>query len=207
MLLLDLFGVFAFALSGGLVGVRRHFDIFGILTLALVTALGGGIIRDVLLGITPPRNITNLPLVSVALLAGLITFWFEGTVERLRKIVLVADAAGLGSFVVAGTLTAIHHGNPGLEAITVGLITGIGGGVMRDVMAGVVPSVFSREYYALPALFGAILVDLTVRLGLFNNTWQWGIVLVVFLVRVVSRRLHWESPTPRRPKREVEETA
>ncbi|MFZ2259575.1 putative membrane protein YeiH [Luteococcus japonicus] len=202
MELLDVIGVFAFALSGGLVGVRRHFDIFGILTLAVVTALGGGIVRDLLLGITPPRNITNLPLVVLALGAGLFTFFFEGTVERLRRLVLVADAVGLAAFCVTGTLTAINAGHPGMEAILVGVITAAGGGAIRDVLAGQVPSVFSPELYALPALLGSVLVDVTQRLGLGGPLTQWLLVALVCALRIAAVKFNWKSPTPRRPERE-----
>lgn len=204
MVVLDFIGVFAFALSGGLVGVRRHFDIFGILTLAVVTALGGGIVRDLLLGITPPANITNLPLVLTALAAGALTFFSERPFEKLRRTVLVADAIGLAAFCVTGTLSAINAGHPGMEAILVGVITAAGGGAIRDVLAGQVPSVFSRELYALPALLGAILTDLAARMDLtshpvFGHPLQWLLVSLVFALRVAALRFHWKSPTPRRP--------
>ncbi|MEL4504554.1 trimeric intracellular cation channel family protein [Luteococcus sp. H138] len=209
MLLLDFVGVFAFALSGGLVGVRRHFDIFGILTLALVTALGGGIVRDLLLGITPPSNITNLPLVVTALLAGLVTFWFEGTLEKLRRVVLVADAIGLGAFAITGTMTAIVAGRPGMEAILVGVITAAGGGLLRDVMAGQVPGIFGAELYALPALLGAFLTDTAARIQLGGSPvllhttlghWvQWALMALVCGLRLAAIKFNWKSPTPRRP--------
>lgn len=203
MLLLDFVGVFAFALSGGLAGVRRHFDIFGILTLAVMTALGGGIVRDVMMGITPPRNITNVPLVSAALTAGLLTFFFEGTLERVRRLILLADAVGLGAFAVAGTMTAIHVGHPGLEAVMVGVITAVGGGVLRDVLSGAVPSVFSRDLYALPALLGCLLTDGVVRLGWWNPMWQWGLVALVCGLRLAAVRFGWRSPAPKRPSRQI----
>jgi len=205
--LLDVIGVLAFALSGGLVGVRRGFDIFGILTLATVTALGGGIVRDLLLGITPPSNITDLPLFCTALAGGLVTFWFDGTVGRLRRLVLVADALGLGAFAVTGTLRAIEAGHPGMEAVLVGVITAAGGGVIRDVLAGLVPSVFTQELYALPALGGALLVDLGARNGLVGPGGshdagvQLAVVGLVFAVRMAALRRGWKSPMPPHWKR------
>ncbi|MEL4357966.1 MULTISPECIES: trimeric intracellular cation channel family protein [unclassified Luteococcus] len=207
MVLLDFVGVFAFALSGGLVGVRRHFDIFGILTLAVVTALGGGIVRDLLLGITPPSNITNLPLFCTALAAGMITFYSERPVSKLRRTVLVADAVGLGAFCVTGTLTAIHAGHPGMEAVMVGVITAVGGGVLRDVLAGQVPSVFSPELYALPALLGSLLTDAAARLDLtsrpvIGHPLQWVLMALVCGLRLAAIRFGWHSPTPRRPERD-----
>ncbi|MGO4955885.1 trimeric intracellular cation channel family protein [Luteococcus sp. Sow4_B9] len=207
MYLLDFVGVFAFGISGGLVGVRRHFDIFGILTLAFVTALGGGIVRDLLLGLTPPANIQNLPLVLTALGAGLLTFFVEGTIAKLRRAVLIADAIGLGAFTVTGSLTAIANGSTGLEAILVGVITATGGGVIRDVLAGRPPSVFSRELYALPALLGAILTDAAARFGVLDipvvgRLVVWGLVVLVFGLRLAAIRFRWKSPTPPRASHE-----
>lgn len=198
MLVLDFVGVFAFALSGGLAGVRRHLDIFGILVLAFTTALGGGIVRDVLLGETPPANITNLPLLLTALAGGLLPFWFSGTIDRARRLVLVADAAGLGAFAVAGSLKAIELGHPGIEAVMVGVITAAGGGVLRDVMSGTVPSVFSPELYALPALLGALLLDTSARFGHQGPTTQWVLVGLVFGLRLAAIKFGWRSPTPGR---------
>lgn len=201
MLIVDLLGVFAFALSGGLAGVRRHFDIFGILVLAVVTALGGGMMRDVLLGLTPPRGISDITLIGTALAGGLVTFWFSGTLDRVRRSILVADALGLGAFAVTGALTAIEAGHPGVEAIAVGTLTAVGGGVVRDVLSGEVPSVFTRDLYALPALLGAVLTDLAARWGATGPLVQWTLVALVFGLRLVALKLRWQAPTPRRLQR------
>ncbi|HIW28966.1 MAG TPA: trimeric intracellular cation channel family protein [Candidatus Luteococcus avicola] len=198
MLLVELIGVFAFALSGGLAGVRRRFDIFGILVLAVLTALGGGMVRDVLLGITPPRGISDLNLIGTALVGGLVTFWFSGTLARARRVILVADALGLGAFAVTGAAVAIEAGYPGVEAIAVGMITAVGGGVLRDVLSGQVPSVFGRELYAVPALLGALLTDCAYRFGWFDGWVQWMLVLLVFGLRVLALRFCWKTPLPRR---------
>lgn len=198
MLFVELLGVFAFALSGGLAGVRRRFDIFGILVLAVLTALGGGMVRDVLLGITPPRGISDLNLIVTALVGGLVTFWFSGTLARARRVILVADALGLGAFAVTGAAVAIEAGYPGVEAIAVGMITAVGGGVLRDVLSGQVPSVFGRELYAVPALLGALLTDCAHRFGWFNGLVQWTLVLLVFGLRVLALRFCWKTPLPRR---------
>ncbi|WP_316669230.1 trimeric intracellular cation channel family protein [uncultured Propionibacterium sp.] len=200
--MLDFLGVFAFAISGGLVGVRRRFDVFGILVLALVTALGGGVVRDLLLGITPPTNLTNLPYMATSVVAGLIAFRFSGSLERVRRFILLADAAGLGAFAISATMIAIQHGHPGIEAILVGTITAIGGGMMRDVFAGLVPSVLTQDVYALPALFGCMATDLCVRLGVFNTVALWTLVALVFGVRVLALRFHWQVPKPKRLTRD-----
>lgn len=200
--LLNFVGVFAFAVSGGLVGVRRRFDIFGILVLALVTALGGGVVRDLLLGITPPSNLTNIPFLATAVVAGLITFRFSGSLDRVRRLILLADAAGLGAFAVAATLVAIRTGHPGVEAVLVGTITAIGGGIIRDMLAGTVPSVLTQEIYAAPAILGSLGTDLCVRFGFYSALTQWLLVAFVFGMRVLALRFHWQAPKPRRLTRD-----
>ena len=200
--LLNFVGVFAFAVSGGLVGVRRRFDIFGILVLALVTALGGGVVRDLMLGITPPSNLTNIPFLATAVLAGLITFQFSGSLDRVRRLILLADAAGLGTFAVAATLVSIRTGHPGVEAILVGTITAIGGGIIRDMLAGTVPSVLNQEIYAAPAILGSLGTDMCVRFGVYNTLTQWLLVAFVFGMRVLALRFHWQAPKPRRLTRD-----
>lgn len=202
MELLNFVGVFAFAVSGGLVGVRRRFDVFGILVLALVTALGGGVIRDLLLGIDPPSNLSNVPFMLTAIVAGLIAFRFSGSLDRIRKLILIADAAGLGAFAVSATMLAIRHGHPGIEAILVGTITAIGGGMTRDVLAGLVPSVLTQDVYALPALLGCAGTDLCVRMGVLNPITLWTLVVLVLGLRVLALRFHWQVPKPRRLTRD-----
>lgn len=198
---LDFIGVFAFALSGGLAGVRRHFDIVGILVLAVVTALGGGMLRDVLLGITPPKNLTSVPLICTALAGGLVPFWFSGTMgrKRVRHLILVADAAGLGAFAVAGTLAAERIGHPGVEAVAVGVLTAVGGGVVRDMLSGEVASVFTQDLYAIPAFLGSLATDLLVRFHLWHPVVQWLVVGAVFAMRLVARKRGWQAPRPPRP--------
>ena len=202
MELLNFVGVFAFAVSGGLVGVRRRFDVFGVLVLALVTALGGGVVRDLLLGIAPPSNLSNIPFMVTAVVAGLLAFRFSGSLDRIRRLILVADAAGLGAFAVSATMIAIRHGHPGVVAILVGTITAIGGGMMRDVLAGLVPSVLTQDVYALPALLGCAGTDLCARMGVLNTITLWALVALVLGLRVLALRFHWQVPTPRRLTRD-----
>lgn len=202
MLVIDFVGVFAFALSGGLAAVRRRFDVFGVLVLALVTALGGGVVRDVMLGITPPRNITNVPLLATAIIAGLVTFRFSGTVERARRTILVADALGLAAFSVSGAVTAIEAGHPGAEAVVMAVVTAVGGGMVRDVLSGQVPSVFTEDFYALAALIGGLLTDTAARLHLLGPAAKWGLVAFLFVLRIVAIKWHWHAPKPRRLERE-----
>src|SRR5437868_8639187 len=133
---LDLLGTFAFALSGALVGARKRMDIFGVIVLALAAGLGGGIVRDVLIGATPPRAITHWSYLATAVVAGLVGFAVPAVVTRARRTVLIVDAAGLGAFAVAGTAKALEPGVPEVGAVVIGVITAVGGGVARDLLAG-----------------------------------------------------------------------
>ena len=157
-LALDLVGVFVFALSGGLVAVKKRLDLFGVLVLAGAAALGGGMVRDVLIGDIPPVGISDWRLIAAACVAGLVTFVFHPGVERISRFVRVLDAAGLAVFAVGGVAQGARRGHGPLTAVLVGGITAVGGGIVRDVLAGQVPEVLRRELYAVPALLGVALV-------------------------------------------------
>lgn len=203
---LDLIGVFVFALSGELVALRARLDLFGVLVLAWVTGLGGGIIRDVLLGATPPVGISDWRLVLTGLLAGLIVFAFHGRLRTVAKrrprrvglltsMVKVLDAVGLSVFAVAGSVKALQLGSPWLAAIIVGGITAIGGGMIRDVLARHVPEVLQRELYAVPAFAGAALVVLLDHVGWLGPATTWLCVLVIFVTRIVAVALDLNMPS------------
>ena len=157
VLVLDLLGVFVFALSGATLAVQARMDAFGVLVLAGVAALGGGVLRDLLLD-TPVAALADGRYLLVPPLAAALVFFFSPLVERLGPAVRLFDAAGLGLFVVSGTTKALNAGLGTVPAVVVGCLTGIGGGVLRDVLAGVVPVVLRREVYAVPAVLGAFLV-------------------------------------------------
>ena len=196
-LLLDLIGVFAFALSGGLVAVRKRLDLFGVLVLAGATGLGGGVLRDLLIGITPPIGISDWRLVATALAAGLVTFVYHPGVERLSRLVKVLDAVGLALFAVGGALLALARpGIPPLAAIIVGTITAVGGGALRDVLVGQVPEVLRRELYALPALLGSTIVVVACYVGFISPLVVWGAAALVFGIRMVAIVLHLNAPQP-----------
>ncbi|HET7397367.1 MAG TPA: TRIC cation channel family protein [Intrasporangium sp.] len=195
-LALDVVGVFVFALSGGLVAVKKRLDLFGVLVLACAAALGGGILRDVLLGDVPPVGISDWRLLTAAALGGLVTFAFHPAVERITRLVRILDAAGLGAFAVAGSLKAISvPGVPAVAAVIVGVVTAVGGGVVRDVLAGTVPEVLRRELYAVPATLGSVLVVAADRLGGLGGLVPWGAALLVFSVRLVAVHLDLNAPT------------
>jgi uncharacterized membrane protein YeiH len=155
---LELLGVAVFAASGAAAAVRARLDVFGVIVIALTTALGGGIIRDVLLGVHPPSSLRNWPLLLVPALTGAIVFRFHPQVARLRRSVLLLDAVGLGLFVTSGTSTALKLGAPPYTACLIGMTCGIGGGALRDVLLREIPLVLRREIYALAALLGAVVV-------------------------------------------------
>jgi uncharacterized membrane protein YeiH len=198
-LALDLVGVFVFALSGGLVAVKKRFDLFGVLVLACAAALGGGILRDLLIGDVPPVGISDWRLLTAAGLGGLVTFLYHPAVERITRFVRVLDAAGLAVFAVAGSLKAVT--TPGVEpiaAVLIGVITAVGGGVVRDLLAGQVPEVLRRELYALPAMLGSVVIVVAARSGSLHDWVLWTAVGLVFVVRMVAVRLDLNAPTPLR---------
>ncbi|MFL6156983.1 MAG: trimeric intracellular cation channel family protein, partial [Marmoricola sp.] len=155
LLAFELVGIFVFAISGGLVAVRKDLDVFGVLVLAGATGLGGGFLRDVLIGATPPTALADWRYLLVPVAAGVTTFVFHPTLGRMERVVAVFDAAGLGLFCVTGALKALEYGLGPVPAALMGMLTGIGGGIVRDLLAGRVPVVFSSELYATPALAGA----------------------------------------------------
>lgn len=156
MLIVELLATAVFAVSGGLTAVRARMDVVGVMVLAAVTGLGGGLMRDVLIGVTPPVTLTDWRYVVVPILAGLATFLFHPQLGRLGRPINVFDAFGLGLFTVAGALKAADHGVTPIGAIALGVVTGVGGGVLRDVLTNQVPLVFRKsELYAIPAAVGA----------------------------------------------------
>jgi uncharacterized membrane protein YeiH len=196
-LLLDLLGVFAFGLSGGLVAVRKRLDLFGVLVLAGASGLGGGILRDLLIGRTPPIGISDWRLIATAIAAGLVTFVYHPGVERLSRLVKVLDAFGLAVFAVGGAIVALATvGIPPLAAIIVGTLTAVGGGALRDVLAGQVPEVLRRELYALPALLGSTIVVVAYEVNVLSSFIVWGAAALVFGIRMVAIVLHLNAPQP-----------
>ena len=197
-LALDLVGVFAFALSGGLVAVKKRLDLFGVLVLAGAAALGGGVMRDVLIGHIPPVGVSDWRLISTAIVAGLVTFFFHPGVARISRLVRVLDAAGLAVFAIGGSLKALAAGMDPFTSVLVGGITAVGGGMVRDVLAGQVPEVLRREMYALPALLGSVLIVSAHHVDLINPFVIWACVALVFTVRMVAVVLDVHAPRPLR---------
>jgi uncharacterized membrane protein YeiH len=198
LLALDLLGVFVFGLSGGLRAVEQRFDVFGVAVLALVAGLGGGLARDLLIGDVPPAALRDDRYLVAAIVAGLVVFAAGRAVERLAGAVRLFDAAGLGLFVVTGTAKALDAGLGALPSIVIGCLVGIGGGVLRDLLAGVVPIVLRREIYAVPAILGATVVVVADGAGMRGPGAAVAAAALVFSLRMLAVQRDWHAPaTPR----------
>ncbi|MBP5908430.1 trimeric intracellular cation channel family protein [Streptomyces sp. LBUM 1478] len=193
---LDLIGIFVFAISGALLAVRKNFDVFGIAVLAEVTALGGGLFRDLVIGAVPPAAFTDLGYFVTPLLAALLVFFLHPHVERIQAGVNVFGAAGLGLFCVAGTAKAYDYGLGLTASLVLGLATAVGGGVLRDVLANEVPSLlrWDRDLYAVPAMVGAGMVVLCISQDALTPFTSALAAITAFVLRLLAMRYHWRAP-------------
>jgi uncharacterized membrane protein YeiH len=198
LLALDLTGTFAFALNGALTALRMaRLDIVGVVTLAMITALGGGIIRDVLIGSLPPATFGDWRYLAVAAGGGLVAFVAGRRLERLNTPITVLDAAGLSLFAVTGASKALGLGLGPAQAVILGAVTGVGGGTLRDVLIRQIPSVLTSGLYAIPALVGATITVVTIRLGAYGITAALVAAGVCFGIRMLGVRFDLNAPTPR----------
>lgn len=196
LIVLDLFGIFVFAISGALLGVRKDCDIFGIIVLAGATGLGGGFLRDVLIGAVPPATLTDWRYLLVPLSAGLLAFAFHRAISRLERWVNLFDAFGLALFCVAGALKASLYGLGPLPAALLGMVTAVGGGVTRDLLVGRVPTIFRGELYATPALAGATVTVLLDQAGLPFVLVATGGAGLCLGWRLLAMWRRWSAPLP-----------
>jgi uncharacterized membrane protein YeiH len=196
---LNLLGIVAFAFSGALLGVRRQFDVVGMAVLATVTALGGGIIRDVMIGAVPPAALTNPWWLVLPLIATVLTFRWHPQVRRMHRAVELFDAVGLGVFCATATVKAIDYGVHPLAAVLLGSITGVGGGLIRDVLAGVTPAILRKDsrLYALPAVAGCAIVATASVFGPVSIWTQAAGAVAIVAVRVLALWRGWTAPVPR----------
>lgn len=196
LLALDLAGTLAFAVNGALTAMRVvRLDIVGVVTLGMITALGGGIIRDVLLD-RSPATFNDARYLAVAAGGGLVTFLLGRRLERLTTVITVLDAAGLSLFAVTGAGKAIDLGLGPAQAVILGAITGVGGGTLRDVLIRQIPSVLSSGLYAIPALLGATAAVVVTRLGVYSLPTAIGAAALCFAVRMVGVRFNLDAPMP-----------
>jgi uncharacterized membrane protein YeiH len=195
----DLGGTFVFALSGAAAGVKNRLDVFGVLVLSFAAGNSGGIARDLMIGAVPPAAIRDWRYIAVSMLAGLITFYWYRMINKLSSPVLVFDAAGLGLFAVAGASKALaFHAGP-VAATLLGMVTGIGGGIVRDVLVSEVPTVLRTELYAVAALVGAAVVVLGNMLNVPSAVATISGAVVCFGLRFTAMRRGWQLPVARWP--------
>ncbi|MCW2898430.1 MAG: putative permease [Streptosporangiaceae bacterium] len=198
LLALDLTGTFAFAVNGALTALRMvRLDIVGVVTLGMITALGGGIIRDVMLDSLPPATFIDWRYLAVAAGGGLVAFVSGRNLDRLNTPITLLDAAGLSLFAVTGATKALGLGLGPAQAIILGAVTGVGGGTLRDVLIRQIPSVLSSGLYALPALIGATFIVVATRLGGYGLPAALGAAAVCFGIRMLGVRFDLNAPTPR----------
>jgi len=194
VLVLDLGGTFAFAISGAMAGIRRHLDVFGVLVLSFAASSVGGILRDLLIGAIPPAALVDWRYLTVSVAAGLLAFFWSSAIRRLRNPVRLVDAMGLAFFAVSGTEKALAFGLSPVMAALLGMLTGVGGGVARDVLLAEVPAVLRSDLYAVAALVGAGIVvgGVMLHLPLIVPAVVGG--LVCFGLRVMAIRWGWQLP-------------
>jgi uncharacterized membrane protein YeiH len=200
LLVLDLIGTFAFALSGATAGARHQLDLFGVLVLSFAAGNAGGIARDLLIGAVPPAAISDWRYLSVSLLAGIVTFWRPFAVDQLRSLVLLFDAAGLGLFAVAGAQKALAFGLNPIMAALLGMLTGIGGGMTRDVLLAEIPTVLRADLYAVAALAGAAVVVIGDALRLSSTAVTIAGAVLCFGLRFMAIRRGWHLPVAGGPE-------
>ena len=194
VLVLDLCGIFIFALSGAMAGIKHRLDLFGILVLSFAAANVGGIIRDLLIGAVPPPGIADWRYIAVPVLAGLATFHWGRIIDRLQNSVQIFDAGGLALFAVAGALKALDFQMGPVPAVLLGMLTGIGGGIVRDVLVAEVPAVLRGDVYAVAALAGAAVVVAGRVLLVPSSTIAIVGAIVCFGLRFMAIRRGWQLP-------------
>ena len=199
LLVLDLVGTFVFALSGAMAGVRHRLDLFGVLVLSFVATNTGGITRDLLIGAVLPAAISDSRYLAVSLLAGIVTFWRPSITARLRSPVLIFDAAGLALFAVAGTQKALVFGLNPIMAALLGMLTGIGGGMARDLLLAEIPTVLRADLYALAALAGAAVVVIGATFQLPSTAVAIAGAALGFGLRFIAIRRGWHLPVAEAP--------
>jgi len=197
LLAFDLAGAFVFAISGAMLGVQRRLDLFGILVLSFAASSAGGIARDLLIGAVPPAGISDWRYLAVSLAAGGLAFACYSPIARLGKAILIFDAAGLALFAVAGAEKALAHGLNPLMAALLGMLTGIGGGIARDLLVARTPVVLQSDLYASAALAGAGLV-------VVGHLLNWPIIPTTIAgaaaclgLRLMAIRYGWNLPIAR----------
>jgi uncharacterized membrane protein YeiH len=206
LLAFDLSGTFVFAVNGALTGLEAaRLDIVGMVALGVVTAVGGGIVRDVLIGAVPPAAFKYWPYLAVAAGGALLAFFFSRVLRRFALPIDFLDAAGLSLFCVTGATKSLQYGLGAAPAVILGAVTGVGGGTIRDVLVRRVPTVLTSGLYAIPALVGAAISVTTVQTGVYGVPAAFGGALACFLVRAAGIRYHLNAPVAPEAKDETDQ--
>ena len=191
--ILEIIGTIAFSVSGAVVGIRKKMDILGVTTLGIITAVGGGVIRDIIIGATPPAAFRNPVYALVAIAAALVVFLpFISTRINLDHFIwILADSIGLGAFTMIGVSTGASFDNVFLE-VFLGVITGVGGGVIRDVCSGDIPMIFIKHFYACPCIIGAVICAVLNRYD--SDVAIVSGFMIVLVLRLLAARYRWHLP-------------
>lgn len=199
VLLLDIAGIYVFALSGCLVALRRNMDVVGVLTLGLVTGFGGGVARDILIADLPPQIVRTNGLLLVPVVAAVTALVVPGLPNRVRQSVLVLDAVGLGLFATVGAAKAIDAGLGIVPTVLIGTIAAVGGGLVRDLLANEIPQILAQgsRLYAIPASLGALVVAVGVEFGLAATPVQILAAALTVAIRLLALRYGWHAPARR----------
>lgn len=192
---LDLAGTFVFAISGATAARQRGLDLFGICAVAFTVACGGGIIRDLCIGAIPPAGLSKWYYLVSAMIAAGMTIGLYPLVQLLNQPVILFDALGLSLFAVTGTQKSLAYGHNAEVAVLLGIITAVGGGVLRDILLNRIPIIFQKEIYASAALAGALIVVFGNNLKWISDDWISIIALIVcFGMRLLALTYHWNLP-------------
>lgn len=191
----DLLGVYFFAVSGSLMAARREFDIIGSLFLASLVGLGGGVVRDLIIGQGVPNSFANPVYLAPVLVAAVSVYCASAQFLRKTNWLLVADTAGMALFCISGTSRALQFGLPPTSAMLLGVTTAVGGGILRDVVANETPGLFDRhDLYAIPAMVGAGATAILWSVDAYNAVTGFIVAAVVFAFRLLAHRQGWQAP-------------
>lgn len=195
VLVADLAGTAVFAVEGAISAMRAQLDLLGVMVIAFIVALGGGVTRDLLIGASPPKAVADWRYPALALVMGGLAFVFhEGVLGISEPLLILLDAAGLGLFAVAGTQKALNVGISSFVATLMGTVTGVGGGVIRDIVLARIPLVLQVDLYASSAFVGAATLILARRLGLAPMACAWLAGSACFALRMLSVHYGWQLP-------------
>ena len=195
-MILEIIGTIAFTISGVLIAIEKKMDILGIMILGIITSFGGGILRDLLIGITPPSIFLKPSFIGISLLTSLVVFFFykHHLSFSHMKLLLIMDSIGLGIFTGLGVNVAFKNGYDSFFIATfLGIITAVGGGVIRDVLAGNKPYILVKHFYACASIIGAIICFIIAKYG-DNMIGVLVSVLIVFCLRLLAAHYHWNLP-------------